>query len=328
MADSKLSALSELSIVDLLDYTYLVDNTGPTSYRLGTARLFGLAGLTPGGRLTLTTAVPVTTSDVIGAGTLYYTPYLHDRIRIFDGTRWIYYTFTEKSLALTLTSDKNYDVFIYDNAGTLTLELSAAWTNDTARADALTTQDSVQVKSGATTRLWLGTIRASGTNTTEDSGGGVTTQVGGKRFVWNAYNQARRHLQVFDSTNTWSYTTNTIRQAGGATGNKVEYVTGNIATLVTADLRACVVLSGNVGLAAKVGVGVDSITAFSGHRQEGYNDATSTLTTALGANYSGYPGLGYHYIAWLEKGADGGSTFLGDNGADGSQMGLIVSLDN
>src|SRR5687768_14049388 len=34
----------------------------------------------PGGRLTLTTGVPVTTSDVSGATTVYYVPYKHDKV--------------------------------------------------------------------------------------------------------------------------------------------------------------------------------------------------------------------------------------------------------
>src|SRR5437016_1613615 len=128
-----------------------------TSNKITGIRLMALGGFIPGGRLTLTTAVPVTTADVTGAGTLYYTPYLHDRIRIYDGTRWQYYVFAELSLSLTLTNAKLYDVFVYDNSGTLTLELSAAWTNNTTRSDALGTQDSVQVKNSAKTRLWLGT---------------------------------------------------------------------------------------------------------------------------------------------------------------------------
>jgi len=158
----------------------------------------------PGGRLSLTTNVPITPSDVTAAGTLYYIPFAHGGIRIFNGSYWIPYTFTERSLSLTLTSGKNYDVFIYDNSGTLTLELSAAWTNDSTRADALARQNGVVVKSGSTTRLWLGTIRASGANTTEDSKA--------KRFVWNAYNTRERELENKETTTTWSYATDSWRK--------------------------------------------------------------------------------------------------------------------
>ena len=57
----------------------------------------------PQGRLTLTTAVPITTADVTAATVLYYTPYMGDSIPLFDGTRWKLQTFTEKSIKLSDT---------------------------------------------------------------------------------------------------------------------------------------------------------------------------------------------------------------------------------
>lgn len=256
-----------------------------------------------GGRLTLTTGVPLTVTDVTGAGTLYYTPYFHNRVSVFDGTRWKIHTFTERSLALTLTSGKNYDVFLYDNAGTLTLELSAAWTNDTTRADALTTQDGVQVKSGATTRLWLGTIRASGANTTEDSGGGATTQVGGKRYVWNAYNRVRRWMSVFDSTITHTYATLTWRQFNAAAGNKCEYVCGALGESVSASAYGPVQHTG-VNFVAH-GIGVDSTTVNSAVAYGTAPQGTGTM--AATGMYVGNPGLGYHALNWLQISTTGGT---------------------
>src|SRR3990172_12032733 len=151
----------------------------------------------PCGRLTLTSGVPVTSADVTAATTVYYTPYGCNQISLYSGSAWSTISFSEVSCALgTLTSAKNYDAFIYNNAGTATCELSAAWTNDSTRADALTTQDGVNVKSGATTRRYVGTSRTTSTTTTEDSGGGTTTQVGGKRFVWNQDNRVGRWARV------------------------------------------------------------------------------------------------------------------------------------
>src|ERR1051325_5536196 len=81
-------------------------------------------------RLTLTTAVPVTTSDVTGAGTIYLTPYKGNQIWLYDGSaQWNLFNLTEISLALTLTSGKPYDIFCFDSSGTPTLE-SLVWTND------------------------------------------------------------------------------------------------------------------------------------------------------------------------------------------------------
>jgi hypothetical protein len=148
MADAKVTDLTELSVPALEDVMYIVDDPSgtPASRKVVGNRLMGMLPVVPGGRLTLTSGTSVTTSDVTGAGTLYYTPDVHNLIRLYDGTRWKLHTFTERSLALTLTASRAYDVFIYDNAGTLTLELSAAWNSDgTTRTDALTTQDGVKV---------------------------------------------------------------------------------------------------------------------------------------------------------------------------------------
>src|SRR3990167_10006980 len=120
------------------------------------------------GRLTLTSGIPITTADVTAAGTLYFTPHGGDKIGLFDGTRWKIYSFTEISLALTLTSGNNYDVWLYDNAGTLTLE-TLIWTNDTTRATALVTQNGVLSKTGVLTRRYVGSFYCTATDQTEHS---------------------------------------------------------------------------------------------------------------------------------------------------------------
>lgn len=283
-----------------------------------------------GGRLTTESGVPVSTTDRTAQGTLYYTPFYHNKVATWNGAYFENITFPEFSLALTLTSGKNYDVFVYNNAGVAALELSAAWTNDTTRADALAYQNGTLVKSSDHTRVFIGTIRASGTNVTADSAGGTTTQVGGQRYVWNMYNQVRRGMSVIDTTNSWTYATDTIRQANGAAGNKNEYVTGDVGTLIQADLRGMYAGNTNSARAAKVGVGINSTTTFSGLVQGGFSGIVTapTIYIALGASFNGYGSLGYNYVSWNEKGADGTSLFLGDNGGDGQQAGLNVTITN
>ncbi len=278
----------------------------------------------PGGRLTLTSGTPVTTSDVTGATTIYYTPHVHDTVVLWDGASWVPTTFTETSHALgAVTSGANYDVFGFLSGDSLALE-KLVWTNDTTRATAVTLQDGRYCKSGDKTRLYLGTFRTTSTTATEDSGGGTATQVGGKRFVWNMYNRVNRALRVIDTADSWSYTTDTIRQANGATGNKVEYVCGIAEDPVYAFVHGIAFLTGNTARAAKIGVGVDSTSSFSGTRQGGYVNTGSMYAPVQGA-YRGIPGVGYHYLAWVERGADGTCVFLGDNGETaGQQAGLIA----
>lgn len=306
----KVTSLTLISAPALEDLVHLVDDPSgtPVSNKATLERVGGLfLPGTCGGRLTTESGVPISTSDRTAQGTIYFTPYVHNRVALYDGTRWKLYTFTERSLALSaLTSGKNYDVFLYDNAGTLTLELSAAWTDDTTRADALTTQDGVAVKSGATTRLHLGTIRTTSTTTTEDSGGGSTTQVGGKRFVWNRYHQVRRHLAVIDTTDSWA-SANSTRQANNAAGNQVAYVCGEAGACVQASVVG--VANSSTGDYAAMAVGVDSVSALSGVRSA--VDA-SRGNYPLIASYVGVMLLGYHYLAWVEKANDTSTTFCGD----------------
>lgn len=283
------------------------------------------------GRLTLESGVAVSSTDQTAKTTVYFTPYLGNRVTLYNGSSWRLYTFTEISLALgTLTSGKNYDVFLYDNSGTLTLELSAAWTNDTTRADALTTQDGVYVKSGSTTRLHLGTIRTTSTTTTEDSAGGSSSSVGGKRFVWNRYNRVVRNLVVIDTTNTWSYTTGTWRVANGGTAptNSVEFVLGDVASdTAEAAVTGIAAINSNSARGAQVGVGVNSSSAPSGLVGLCYNPSATAISLPLLGSWRGQPRLGYNALSWLERGADGTCTFNGDGGAsDNRQAGLYATI--
>ena len=263
-----------------------------------------------GGRLTLTSGTSVTTADVTAAGTIYYTPHIHDLIALYDGSAWQDTVFTEKSLALTATSGKNYDVYGYLSGGALALELSAAWTNDTTRATALTTQDGVYVKSGAVTRRYLGTIRASAANKTEDSAA--------KRFVWNSCWRVPRPMKVVEATNSWNYTTATWRQSNANTANQLDYVCG--LALDSVQATAYSINTGTTPNSTYLGIGVDSTTT---------PDMPTYLGTGLAvglmhpSTYNGIPGLGRHFLAWLEYSeAAGTTTWYGDNGGTLLQAGI------
>lgn len=170
------------------------------------------------GRLTLTSGTPITTSDVTAATTIYFTPYNGNHICLYNGSNWKPYTFTELSLSLSgYTADSNYDVFVYDNSGTLTLE-GLIWSTATTRATEITAQDGIYVKSGAVTRRYLGTIRI--TSTTGQCEDSLT-----KRFVWNYYNRTIKHLYKEDSTGH-SYTTATYRYWNNDSTQHVDFIIG------------------------------------------------------------------------------------------------------
>jgi hypothetical protein len=325
VADSKLTALSALSVPALEDLAYIVDDPSgtPTSYKSTHARLGGL--YVPGicdGRLTLDSGNPVTATDITGATTIYWAGYKGNRVGLYDGTRWdLYEIGSAKSFALgTLTSGALYDLFVYNNAGTLTLERSNAWSDQHTRADTLTLQNNVLVKSGATTRRYLGTFYTTSTTTTEDSGGGTTTQVGGKRYLYNYYNRVARSMAVFDSTASWTYTTNSWRQANAASGNKVGFVLGILEDGVTAVLQAG--FQGSGGAYAAVGIGVDATSTI--HGAGGI--ALGTLYNTFAAQWNGFPSAsGLTELFWNENGlgSAAGLTFVG--AASGVQTSRLMA---
>lgn len=255
-------------------------------------------------RLTLTSGLPVTTSDVTAAGTLYCTPFRGNQIDLYDGTNWNRRTSAEFSLALTLTSGKPYDVFVYDNAGVPMLEV-LVWTNDTTRATALSTQDGVLVKSGAATRRYVGTLYASGANTTEDSIA--------KRYLWNYYNRVNRTMRVVDATASWNYSTATFRQARATATNQLDYVQGVSEDPVYARVDVNVSNDNASAVLAGPGIGVDSTTVNSAQKMvPGQTGPTANQRTPMMAEYHGWPGVGRHTLVWGEYAtATGVTTWYG-----------------
>ena len=248
------------------------------------------------GRLTLTTGTPVTTSDVTAATTLYYTPYIGNGISLYDGsTAWDMVTFSELSIAVPASTSQMYDVFCYNNSGTATLELTA-WTNDTTRATALTYQDGVYVKTGATTRKYLGSFRTTAVS-------GETEDSAANRLVWNYYNRVRREMLVTESTNSWTYSTATMRQANANTANQLGIVLGIAEDSIEVMVLVRSNTSGATTRATATGIGIDSTSTTSSSMTRFDQQNTGSLNVGKPISfYTGYQ-LGYHYFVWLEYGA-------------------------
>ena len=261
-----------------------------------------MQAVTPGGRLTLESGVPVSTTDQTAKTTIYYTPYMHDTIPLWDGARWVPVTFSETSEALgTLTSGLPYDVFGFLSSGVLDLE-KLAWTNDTTRATAVTLQDGRYCKSGDKTRLLLGTFYTTATTTTEDS----TT----KRYVCNVYNQIRRPMSYnITGTYTHTYTTTSWREWNAGTGvTRLQFVrsvpSGTVGTSCLANFSGAVSLHGyiNVGINA-----TDGSSKASGTNVGGYG---SNITPS---NYADVAvGVGKSYLTIIEYGNSGTTYFAAD----------------
>lgn len=269
------------------------------------------------GRLTLETGVAVSTTDQTAKATLYFTPFRGNHISLYPSGDWGLYEFSQLSLSLAgYTSGKPYDIFIYNNSGTLTLE-SLVWTNDTTRATALALQDGILVKSGDATRRYLGTIYTSATGQCEDSYA--------KRYVWNYYNRVARPMRQIPG-GTWAYKATTIRQANASTANQLDFVRGVGEDAVEATLHGSVSYSGSGSDGqGTVGIGLDSTTAYSADATRGTAAGSSASTQAysMAARYQGYPGVGKHSLVWLEQGNNGTPTMTW-SGVSGGISGAVM----
>jgi len=161
----------------------------------------------PQGRLTLTSGTPVTTSDVIGAGTIYYTYYRGGNISLWNGSAWQQispYT-NNKSVALSTASVTTGTLYyVYGKIASSDLSLAISTTS-------WSYQNGAPCKSTDAQSLLLGMFYGTGTNTTEDSGGGVNTS--GNRYLVNFWNRVNKAVQYMD-TGGRSTSSATLAQVG------------------------------------------------------------------------------------------------------------------
>lgn len=254
-------------------------------------------------RLTLTTAVPVTTADVSNVGTIYFTPFRGARLALHNGTGWLTHILTEISIAVPNTTATMYDMFCYSNAGTPTLE-ALAWTNDTTRATALTTLDGVLVKTGATTRRYLGSFR------TDDNLSAKCTDTALRRYLWNYYNRAPKRLAVGNDT-SHTYNSGTFRPFNNdAANSQVQLVVG-----VVEGWLNCLNL-GNMSRALStdgqpiMSIAINSTATPGGGRLQMSNFVGGVRVTLVD---NMLPVAGYNYIVAMESCTPGtaGATFAG-----------------
>lgn len=144
---------------------------------------------TMGGRLSLISGQLYSPTGTTGS-TLYYVRARNgDKVCLYSTitNQWAFYNLTELSLSLSgLAANSNFDIFIHNNSGTLTLT-SQQWTNDTTRAIDLTIQNGIRVLNSDLNKRYLGTIRTTSTiGTCEDSPT--------RRFIWNHDNQVLRDI--------------------------------------------------------------------------------------------------------------------------------------
>ncbi len=308
----------------------------------------------PQGRLTPTSGTPVISADVISGTAVYYSPYLGNLIPIYNGSSMIPTEFSELTLTLASQHAVNqiYDVFVFSNSGVLTVVTGPAWTTATAGSGARgsgagTTQLS-RVKG-----LWTNTVSMTGRNgaTTYTIGANLATYVGSifidgtaaqvschvtygqnrKHGVWNAYNREPITLQTGDGTASWNYTTATIRASNNvpATWASASYNVGS-GTTCNGVIAFCglpdegvaventqAADGGSTGVFAKIGIGVNSVTANSGTSGGFFTSPAGPVHNMHGpAKYTQVPFIGLNTYTPTEFSTASGTTTWYGSSAD------------
>jgi hypothetical protein len=245
-------------------------------------------------------------------------------ISLYDGSaNWKSYLISEISFDLTgISTTAPTDIFVYDNAGTPTME-SAAWTSNNLRATALTAQNGVLVKSGSTTRRWVGTVYGTAANTVADvwyGNGTVTPQL----YVMNAYNKIKRRAftspaYTNDNANTTFTTASTTwTTANGGVGHKVEFLSDQ---LNASNFSLSALLSNSGANTTRLAVGFDSTS-----------DATFDMTASTAASqgvygnsYSNFFSEGYHSANMLISVSAGTGTFSVDSRSAGNTFDFPIT---
>ena len=143
-------------------------------------------------RLTPTSGSPEATSAAFS--TLYLSPYRGNKINLYDGSVWRTHTLSEISVAIPSIQYRLFDVFVYDNNGTLTLE-TQNWTQTSASITGATNASPIVVTStghGLSNGDFVGV-----------AGVGGNTAANG---LWEVANVATDTFELLGSTGDGAYT--------------------------------------------------------------------------------------------------------------------------
>jgi hypothetical protein len=287
--------------------------------------------LMPGGRITLTTNTPVMSATAAAQTTIYYTPYLHNSIELYDGANWVPATFAQIS-QLTTDATKSpaavatgnvYDLFVWNDAGTIRCTRGPAWSSTTSRGTGagtseLTTVEGIKLNANSITNgpaaqrgRYVGTVYSDQSNAVSYILG--ASSVAGMLGVWNMHNRVFVATTATDATATWTYSTATYRSANNNTANRVTWVSGLAEESSSAVHQFAISLAVN-GALARAGVALDATNT--ADKQGTYlatANATGVLSSIAKNNYA--PQLGLHFIQATEIG-DGTNTATFNGGAN------------
>ena len=293
----------------------------------------------PQGRLTLQTGVSVMSATQSAKTTIFYTPYVGNQVPIYDGTNWAMTPFTESSQLTTdntkspgsVVGDRSYDMFVWNDGGTIRCTRGPAWFTDNTRgggSNALVMVNGILLNAGTITNgptaqrgTYVGTVRSNTSMQIDWIFGGLGIGGAASIFgVWNAYNRRPVCAFVGDNTDSWTYSSNAWRAANASTTIRHNFVVGQVEDAFSAIYNQ--IASSDGTNRANVGIGINSTTAHSGATSFTISGSATPLLAAC----NGLPALGYNFVSALERQDAATGTFRGDNGLPAYvQTGLSIN---
>ena len=311
---------------DVTEAAFLINNIEMVRWPQQAKQLW-----TPQGYLTPTTGVPIIVADAVAATSIWYEP-LYGFLFPFITSAGIYMrTITALELALNNPShaaNSLYDIYIFDDAGTLRIVSSPAWSNSGAGVSArgtgagtaelvrhatglLTNAVQQTVRNGANTftmpvqtGTYLGTFltAAAGTVTCHRSWG--QSRLWG---IWNNFNRQPLFLKAGDSTASWNYQTNTIRPSNNAAANSLTVLAGLAEEWFNLEFGQQIGAGPNASSVVTVfnGIGWNSTTVMSGRRGRGgvaLSGGAANISAFFNvmAQHFQVPALGINVVTALE----------------------------
>lgn len=229
-----------------------------------------------GYRLSTSAGSPVASDGTFS--TIFTAAYRGTKISLYNGTNWFVCDFgSGPSLGISgMTAGIPADVFaVFSGLTSWSLELTA-WASASVRATGLVLLDGVWVKSGATTRRYLGTILPDSATTFTHS----SNPASGTKAVCGIWNQDNRVRSSFNWAPNFSVATPSAPNAwellGAIPAPHVELVIGQ--GIDTLNAQAIGAANTGASTDCNIGIGIDSSTSVSGFQH-------------IVSNTSGYIGL-------------------------------------
>jgi hypothetical protein len=304
--------------------------------------------VTAQGRLTLTSGVPVTTADVAGVGTIYYTPSTGGLVPLWDGTQFVPTSIgvelsnvlansaVGKAGPAAVAGDSSYYLMVWNDGGTVRLTRSPAWVSVTSPGTGTGSAETEAVAGFQVNKhdITNGPAARRGTII----GGFASTALAQAidsaqfRYLSDLYNAVPRLLRVLEMTPTWNYSTGVWRVANGS-ANTVGWFHAAGGRLVVLDATGHT-SSDIVSIQAPLtGIGIDSTVTTTGVISEFNVLPVAARMMSSRAKFQGYVGIGLHLAHWLEQfahlGAGGVATWYGTgSGLTPFQSGMVGWTEN